>query len=124
MNNTLAVVEKAGNLTIAEEDQLRSRLEEMEEALEKEQSSDRAIEDKIKVTNFFLLITCSLQLWGTADVQYSDCPELSLPCLAWYLADGYRDALRLHALPTSGSSTRPRQTFLTTHLHVVFFATP
>lgn len=49
MNNTLAVVEKAGNLTIAEEDVLRSRLAEMEEALEKEQSNERAIEDKIKV---------------------------------------------------------------------------
>eukprot|EP00752_Nemacystus_decipiens_P006896 g6194.t1 len=48
MNNTLAVVEKAGNLTIAEEDVLRSRLAEMEEALEKEQSNERAIEDKIK----------------------------------------------------------------------------
>lgn len=49
MTNTLAVVEKAGNLTIAEEDVLRSRLEEMEEALKKEQSNERAIEDKIKV---------------------------------------------------------------------------
>lgn len=49
MSNTLAVVEKAGNLTIAEEDVLRSRLAEMEEALEKEQGNERAIEDKIKV---------------------------------------------------------------------------
>ena len=49
MNNTLAVVEKAGNLTIAEEDVLRSRLAEMEGALEKEQCNERAIEDKIKV---------------------------------------------------------------------------
>lgn len=52
MNNTLAVVEKAGNLTIAEEDQLRSRLEEMEEALEKEHGNERAIEDKIKARLF------------------------------------------------------------------------
>lgn len=56
MNNTLAVVEKAGNLTIAEEDHLRLRLEEMEEALEKEQGNDRAIEDKIKVKKFIVLL--------------------------------------------------------------------
>lgn len=49
MSSALAIVEKAGNLTIAEEDALRSRLAEMEEALEKEQSNERAIEDKIKV---------------------------------------------------------------------------
>lgn len=49
MNNTLAIVGKAGNLTIAEEEVLRSRVEDMEEALEKEQANDRAIEDKIKV---------------------------------------------------------------------------
>lgn len=49
MNNTLAIVEKAGNLTIAEEEVLRSRVEDMEEALEKEQANDRAIEDKMKV---------------------------------------------------------------------------
>lgn len=49
MNNTLAIVEKAGNLTIAEEEVLRSKVEDMEEALEKEQANDRAIEDKIKV---------------------------------------------------------------------------
>ncbi|CAM9427033.1 unnamed protein product [Ectocarpus fasciculatus] len=48
MNNTLAIVEKAGNLTIAEEEVLRSRVEDMEEALEKEQANDRAIEDKMK----------------------------------------------------------------------------
>ncbi|CAN0355850.1 unnamed protein product, partial [Ectocarpus sp. 8 AP-2014] len=48
MNNTLAIVEKAGNLTIAEEEVLRSRVEDMEEALEKEQANDRAIEDKTK----------------------------------------------------------------------------
>lgn len=52
MSNTLAIVEKAGNLTIAEEDVLRSRLEEMEEALEKEQANERAIEEKIKVGNY------------------------------------------------------------------------
>lgn len=49
MSSTLAIVEKAGNLTIEEEDELRSRLEEMEEALEKEQANEGAIEDKIKV---------------------------------------------------------------------------
>lgn len=54
MNNTLAIVEKAGNLTIAEEDVLRSRLVEMEEALEKEHSNERAIEDKIKVRGVVL----------------------------------------------------------------------
>ncbi|CAM9560763.1 unnamed protein product, partial [Hapterophycus canaliculatus] len=48
MNSTLAIVEKAGNLTIEEEDTLRSRLEEIEEALEKEQANEGAIEDKIK----------------------------------------------------------------------------
>ncbi len=55
MSNTLAIVEKAGNLTIAEEDVLRSRLEEMEEALDKEQANERAIEEKIKVGNVFAL---------------------------------------------------------------------
>lgn len=49
MGSTLALVEKAGNLSIEEEDIVRARLEEMEEAEEKEQASDRAIEDKIKV---------------------------------------------------------------------------
>lgn len=57
MNNTLAVVEKAGNLTIAEEDHLRLRLGEMEEALEKEQCNDRAIEDKIKVRYLLYIFT-------------------------------------------------------------------
>lgn len=49
MGSTLALVEKAGNLSIEEEDIVRARLEEMEEAEEKEQASDRVIEDKIKV---------------------------------------------------------------------------
>lgn len=49
MDSTLATVEKAGNLTIEEEDVVRLQLEEMEEAEEKEQGNDRAIEDKIKV---------------------------------------------------------------------------
>lgn len=50
MGHTLSVVEKAGNMTIAEEDVLRQQLVEMEEAEEKEQTIDRAIEDKIQVS--------------------------------------------------------------------------
>lgn len=50
MGHTLSVVEKAGNLTIADEDVLRQQLAEMEEAEEKEQATDRAIENKIKVS--------------------------------------------------------------------------
>lgn len=49
MGSTLANAEKSGNLTIEEEDIVRARLDEMEEAEEKEQGNDRAIEDKMKV---------------------------------------------------------------------------
>lgn len=49
MVTTLASVEQAGNLTIEEETVVRERLGEMGEAEEKEQATDRAIEDKIKV---------------------------------------------------------------------------
>lgn len=49
MGSTLALVEKAGNLSIEEEDVVRARLQDMEEAEEKEQANDKAIEDKIKV---------------------------------------------------------------------------
>lgn len=49
LGSTMSTIEKAGNLSIMEENAIRSRLEEMEEAEEKEQANDRAIEDKIKV---------------------------------------------------------------------------
>lgn len=49
MGHTLSVVEKAGNLSIEEEDVVRTQLSEMEDAEEKEQANDRAIEDKIQV---------------------------------------------------------------------------
>ena len=49
MDHTLSVVEKAGNMTIQEEDELRQQVAEMQEAEEKEEATDKAIEDKIKV---------------------------------------------------------------------------
>lgn len=52
IGHTLAVVEKAGSLTIEEEDAVRQRLSDLEEAEEKEQANDRIIEDKIKVNGF------------------------------------------------------------------------
>lgn len=53
MDHTLSVVEKAGNMTIPEEDVLRQQVAEMQEAEEKEEATDKAIENKIKVS-FFL----------------------------------------------------------------------
>ncbi|CAM9168036.1 unnamed protein product [Sphacelaria rigidula] len=48
MDHTLSVVEKAGNMTIPEEDVLRQQVAEMQEAEEKEEATDKAIENKIK----------------------------------------------------------------------------
>lgn len=66
MTNALAIVEKAGNLTIAEEEVLRTRLAEMEEALEKEQGNERAIEDKIKVRGGVVLafVSWHVRFWS------------------------------------------------------------
>lgn len=49
MSSALETVEISGNLSVDEEAVVRGRLEEMEEAEEKEQANDRAIEDRIKV---------------------------------------------------------------------------
>lgn len=49
MSSALETVEISGNLSVEEEAVVRGRLEEMEEAEEKEQANDRAIEDRIKV---------------------------------------------------------------------------
>lgn len=54
MSSALETVEISGNLSVEEEDVVRGRLEEMEEAEEKEKANDRAIEDRIKV-----LVTCT-----------------------------------------------------------------
>ena len=57
MKSALELVEISGNLSVDEEAVMRGRLEALEEAEEKEQANDRAIEDRIKVRvrfSFFL----------------------------------------------------------------------
>lgn len=67
----MTLVEKAGNLTIEEEDVVRLRLDEMEEAEEKEQANDRGIEEKIKVQGGTWLLPCTdkntLRPWPCGD---------------------------------------------------------
>lgn len=59
MSSALETVEISGNLSVDEEAVVRGRLEEMEEAEEKEQANDRAIEDRIKVLrDTYVLVYC------------------------------------------------------------------
>ena len=49
MGSSLAMTEKAGNLTIEEEDEVRAHLKEIKDADKKEQAKARALDGKIEV---------------------------------------------------------------------------